>query len=70
MRSTGTRPQRLPPEGAYHCEGCGRLVPFRVVRTCASKTDARKVYAYLECPACGHRATQSRWRRRGRVAEF
>lgn len=56
--------QRLPPEGAFHCEGCGRLTLFRFVRSRRSTADERKVYAYLVCPTCGQRAVQVRWARR------
>lgn len=58
------RVQRLPPEGAFHCEGCGRLTLFRLVRSRRSASDERKVYAYLVCPTCGQRAVQVRWTRR------
>ena len=61
-----TRPQHLPPEGAYHCDRCKRLVIFRVVRTQQVRADPRKRYAYLVCPECGARATQIRWKRMAR----
>lgn len=56
--------QRLPPEGAYHCERCKNLVVFRTVRTKPSRTLEGKMIAYLVCPTCGHRATQMRFRKR------
>lgn len=58
--------QRLPPEGAHFCDGCGELVIFRVVRTRTCATWPGKRIAYLTCPLCGHRATQIRFSRRGR----
>ena len=65
MHSTGeVKPQRLPPEGAYHCDGCGELVLFKVLRTQAVRSNPRKRDGYLVCPKCGHKATQIRWRRK------
>ncbi len=56
--------QRLPPETRVRCSGCGRMVVFRLVATRAMSRDASRLYAYLVCPECGHRATQTRFRRR------
>ena len=58
--------QRLPPEGGNICDGCKKLVKFKVVRTKPSKTSPGRVIAYLVCPVCGHKATQMRVMRRSR----
>ena len=60
--------QHLPPEALVECANCRELVVFRVIRTQAVRGDDSRRYAYLECPNCGARATQMRWRRSGKVA--
>ena len=57
--------QRLAPESLVECENCRELVVFRLVRTVRVASEPDRVYAYLECPNCGARATQMRWRRSG-----
>lgn len=56
--------QRLPPEGGIVCEGCKKVVRFRFVRSKPCKTQPGRMVAYLECPVCGHKATQIRIIRR------
>ena len=58
--------QRLLPEGGVVCEGCGKVVRFRFVRSKPCKTQPGRMIAYLECPRCGHKATQIRVARRSR----
>jgi hypothetical protein len=58
--------QRLAPESLVECECCRELVVFRLVRTVKVAAEPNRVYAYLECPSCGARATQMRWRRSGK----
>jgi len=60
----GEKVQRLPPEGGAVCEGCGNVVLFRFVRSKPCATQPGHVIAYLECPRCGHKATQIRIARR------
>ena len=55
--------QHLPPEELIECDTCRELVVFRLVRTVKVAAEPDRVYAYLECPNCGARATQMRWRR-------
>ena len=62
--------QRLPPQGAYHCDKCKQLVVFKVVRTVRIRGDANKVYAYLVCPKCEAKATQTRWRKRPKPTNY
>lgn len=58
--------QRLLPEGGVICEGCGKVVKFRLVRSKPCKTQPGRMIAYLACPVCGHKATQIRIARRAR----
>lgn len=58
--------QRLAPESLVECESCRELVVFRLIRTAKVAAEPNRVYAYLECPNCGARATQMRWRRSGK----
>lgn len=56
----------LPPETEYVCNGCGRRVSFKVVRTRPVGGNADRVIAYLTCPICGNNARQVRWKRTAR----
>ncbi len=60
----GEKVQRLPPDCGVVCEGCGNVVLFRFVRSKPCATQSGRVIAYLECPRCGHKATQIRIARR------
>ena len=57
------RIQHMPPEGGNICDGCKRLVRFKLRTTKPSKTWPGKRIAYLYCPLCGHKATQIRFSR-------
>lgn len=61
--------QHMPPEGGNFCDGCGRLVKFKLRTSKPSKAFPGKRIAYLYCPLCGHKATQLRFpRERGKNA--
>ena len=55
--------QHMPPEGGNFCDGCKRLVRFKLRTTKPSKSFPGKRIAYLYCPIFGHKATQLRFER-------
>lgn len=61
--SSSEKVQMLPPEAEYCCNSCGERVVFKVVRTRPIGGDMDRVIAYLECPLCGNKARQVRWKR-------
>ena len=58
--------QRLPPEGGVVCEGCKKVVRFKMRASKPCKNQPGRMIAYLFCPICGHKATQIRIIRRPR----
>ncbi len=66
MSTKDEKVQRLPPEGGHFCDGCKKLVRFKLRRSKPCKTQPGRMIAYLYCPLCGHKATQIRVMRRSR----
>lgn len=67
MSTKAEKVQRLPPEGGHICDGCKKLVKFKLRTTKPCKSRPGRMIAYLYCPLCGHKATQVRVIRRSKI---